>query len=148
MPRIGPFQKAKCPECGGKAKKWLYKVKHKTKGWVTDIRYYCVVCAAEKNARRAKYRQAWHRARKYGITVEQLTALIEAQEGLCAVCGKPLEEAATHVDHDHKTKKVRGALCFHCNTGLGQFGDNIELLLKAVAYLQRHANSTSPSSVA
>jgi hypothetical protein len=39
------------------------------------------------------------------------------------------------IDHCHKTGKIRGLLCKNCNQGLGQFKDNIDLLLSAAKYL-------------
>ena len=37
-------------------------------------------------------------------------------------------------DHDHVTKKFRGWLCQSCNLGLGQLGDSLEGVMKAVRY--------------
>jgi hypothetical protein len=52
---------------------------------------------------------------------------------LCAVCR---QREAKHVDHDHETKRIRGILCFNCNRGLGKFGDDVELMGRAVDYLE------------
>jgi len=43
----------------------------------------------------------------------------------------------THLDHCHKTGRIRGVLCNNCNTGLGKFYDDIELLKTAINYLQK-----------
>lgn len=40
------------------------------------------------------------------------------------------------MDHDHTTGKIRGLLCFGCNTGLGKFKDSIVILNKAINYLK------------
>ena len=57
------------------------------------------------------------------------------QDGLCAIRRTAF---AAHVDHDHRTGKIRGLLCFNCNGGLGQFKDQIEVLNAAVRYLKEH----------
>ena len=36
---------------------------------------------------------------------------------------------------DHETGRVRGLLCHHCNKALGGFKDSVEILTKAIKYL-------------
>lgn len=43
------------------------------------------------------------------------------------------------IDHCHVTGKVRGILCGLCNKALGLMKDNREILLGAIAYLDKHA---------
>jgi hypothetical protein len=75
-----------------------------------------------------------HLKRKYGLTLEAFDALLESQGGGCAICGK-LD--VDHVDHDHRTGRVRGILCFRCNVAIGQMDDDPERLLAAASYLSR-----------
>ena len=56
----------------------------------------------------------------------------------CAICGREFnDKLKAFVDHDHITNKVRGLLCTHCNTLLGMSKDSIEILNKAIEYLQK-----------
>ena len=81
----------------------------------------------------------------YGITIEDYNRMLNAQGGLCAICG--LTEVAEgdkqrvkylSVDHCHETDEVRGLLCRRCNSGLGFFSDDIKLLHKATNYLESY----------
>jgi len=75
-----------------------------------------------------------HLKRRYGLTSDDVDALVDAQGGLCALCQ---ERKAEHVDHDHLTGSVRGVLCFCCNQGLGNFRDRADVMRKAIDYLER-----------
>ncbi|MFE5535310.1 endonuclease VII domain-containing protein [Streptomyces sp. NPDC056492] len=59
--------------------------------------------------------------------------MIADQGGLCCLC---LRALAVHVDHCHKTGRVRGVLCFNCNTGLGLLKDSPDRILRAAEYLE------------
>jgi hypothetical protein len=82
--------------------------------------------------------------RKYGFGLRELRAMAEAQDHKCAICRQPETEMRNgivrhlSVDHDHVTGKVRGLLCTACNTGIGKFKDDTDLLALAIAYLLKH----------
>ncbi len=75
---------------------------------------------------------------RYGVTLAEYDAMLEAQGGACAICGKaPGEEGRRlAVDHDHETGEVRGLLCGKCNQGIGCLQDSAELARRAMMYLQ------------
>jgi RNA polymerase-binding transcription factor DksA len=76
--------------------------------------------------------------RKYGITIADYERMLEAQGGVCAICGEARpEERTLHVDHDHETGVIRGLLCFRCNNALGDFREEYELFQRAADYLDR-----------
>ncbi len=56
------------------------------------------------------------------------------QNNSCAICQKPFRKTP-HIDHDHKTGRVRGLLCATCNHGIGSLKDSIILLKRAAIYL-------------
>lgn len=78
-----------------------------------------------------------HLKRQYGITLLQYEEMIKLQENKCSICDK-ISNSSLHIDHNHSTGKVRELLCTNCNTGLGQFKDNIEFLESAIKYLVKH----------
>lgn len=74
-----------------------------------------------------------------GFTWDDYDAAFIQQEGRCAICSTELlwDHKGTHIDHCHVEGVVRGLLCYMCNTGLGSFRDDADLLLKASQYLER-----------
>jgi hypothetical protein len=117
-------------------------------------RQICRVCA---RARTAAWRSknwpsvsvtAWRRnvgklAKQLSIKGEQVQKLREAN---CEICGEQTfrhGKSQCHIDHDHKTGKVRGSLCSACNMGLGKFKDSEQLLLSAISYLRRKQDAAA-----
>ena len=79
--------------------------------------------------------------RKYGLTPAAFDAMVAAQGGLCAICGRQLETGrGTHIDHSHETDLVRGLLCDCCNPMIGLAQESPEILQAAIAYLQKHGS--------
>ena len=84
---------------------------------------------------------------RYGISLKEYNTMCEQQEHKCAICGctKENNNGGIHhlaVDHCHTTGAIRGILCSNCNRGLGLLGDNIESVRKAMAYLEKHNDTT------
>ena len=77
--------------------------------------------------------------RQFGVSYQELLMMKEDQDYKCARCGIH-EETTTKklaVDHDHKTNRVRGYLCNNCNRGIGLLKDDVEVMKKAIDYLER-----------
>jgi len=64
-------------------------------------------------------------------------AMLAAQGGVCKICNRPPRDKKKrlHVDHCHKTGKIRGLLCLHCNVMIGKAEDDPKRLERAAAYL-------------
>ena len=82
---------------------------------------------------------------RYNLTPQEYETKLASQDYKCAVCGKDASDNKRggkldplHIDHCHTTNKLRDLLCHQCNSGLGQFKDNIEILQKAIDYLRKH----------
>lgn len=81
--------------------------------------------------------------KKFKLRPETYHAMWQDQGGACAICRRPFaveNQPGMHadncvVDHCHRTGKVRGLLCPHCNLGLGHFFDSPALLEAAQHYL-------------
>lgn len=79
------------------------------------------------------------RVELYGITIEELARMRSEQNNLCAICGDPPKgKSDLHIDHCHKTGKVRQLLCPRCNMFLGVIEDT-DFLSKADKYIRKHA---------
>lgn len=79
--------------------------------------------------------------RRYNKTEEEVVAMMNHQQGCCAICGESLDHAeirdtAYCIDHCHTTGKVRGLLCNYCNTMIGLAKDDPSILQNAIIYLR------------
>ena len=82
--------------------------------------------------------RAWRSANPgFGLTADDLAALIEVQGGSCAICGRQPKPGGRRlaIDHDHETGLVRGLLCYRCNTAIGLLGDSPQAIARALAYV-------------
>lgn len=81
----------------------------------------------------AKKRPYWKEEIRYNISAETMDLLIREAAGRCQLCGEASEKLC--VDHCHETGKVRGLLCYRCNTGLGHLRDSVRMLFRGITYL-------------
>jgi hypothetical protein len=83
----------------------------------------------------------YHLKSKYNITLDEFEDRAEAIDYKCEICGS---EERLHknlvVDHNHDTGEVRGLICSGCNSGLGQFRDNPDVLESALLYLKERGH--------
>lgn len=114
------------------------------------LRSNCKACASARayrwfldNRDRAKEVQRnRNMVLNYGITADEYRQRAEQQRHVCAICRKPEtverdgKVMLLSVDHCHSTGRVRGLLCNNCNRAIGLLKDNVELLRKAVDYLE------------
>ena len=139
----------KCPCCGEVKPTTEFARNNRHGKW--GFNSHCKACV---NKKLKKYRldnpEEYNRIkrnqnlRKYGLTFEDQEGMLREQNYKCAICGQEIflfgssQKLIAHVDHDHKTGKVRGLLCKECNSGLGYFKDNTEYLLSAISYLKKN----------
>jgi len=92
------------------------------------VRSDCKVCARAASGAWGKAnpnpvnRRHAHLKRTYGMTLEQYTSILAAQDGRCKICrtDTPGGHARVFVvDHCHRTGKNRALLCMRCNLDLG-----------------------------
>lgn len=90
-------------------------------------------------------RQAFKRKlKKYGLSPEQFQAMIDGQEGKCAIC-KIVPSGGLVIDHNHTSGKIRELLCNSCNPAVGMIGENPDIARKIIEYLTKHTLSNSPA---
>jgi Recombination endonuclease VII len=65
------------------------------------------------------------RRRRYGATPTDVQQLIQNQGGRCPICGRCVDDRSA-LDHEHRTKELRGVLCPHpCNSAIGKTDETL-----------------------
>ena len=140
-----------CPTC--KQQK-PFSAFHKNRATKDGYQWHCIDCRQAIDSRPAKLAQdraryhspagkaAWRDSnyrRTYGISLADFNAMLDGQNGCCAICRaqKPGGKGTWHVDHSHSSGEVRGLLCANCNVLLGLAADSPDRLDAAATYLRR-----------
>lgn len=135
-----------CPSCNSEKRLTEF---HKNKASKNGHATYCKICAVRKSRKHHAKRMAtdpsYRRSKKdsyikysHGISLEEYERRLSEQNG-CAICGTTSPKGGWHLDHDHTTGKRRKFLCNPCNRGIGYLQDDVEILKKAINYLNEHS---------
>ena len=122
---------------------------HNTMKTFTEETRVCTKCGEEKDTKdfhvpyykknnEKGYSYTCKSCKKHQIQqVKKLRGIHPQPESMCCdLCGQNKDKL--HLDHDHITDTFRGYLCVNCNHGLGKFHDNVEVLKKAISYLEKN----------
>lgn len=129
--------RALCSACYRRALRGL-PICHPERRASSRDRAYCVECyRVEVTApKKAEQQRAARWRRLYGITPEQYEELLDRQGSVCAICRQPPRRGRLHVDHDHRSGRVRGLLCHLCNRAIGALRDDPQLADGVALYLR------------
>lgn len=134
----------RCKECRKKASSvWAKANPDKVKQANLDNREKRKKFYSSEEGRRSS-RKSWLK-KTYNLSIEEYEKLLVAQDGKCAICNEPESKERWRclaVDHCHTTGNIRQLLCWKCNSGLGLFNDNKQLLTNAIKYLETHESTT------
>jgi len=108
------------------------------------LNWECRGCQSKRNKKLTakpevkKRRAKMYLSKRYGLTLEDYNSMLQKQQGCCAMCGRHWTNFSKrfHVDHNHKTGKIRSLLCVGCNIGLG-FVEKSGFVNMAKKYLKK-----------
>lgn len=112
------------------------EIKEKRKEKYNSSSYDKSYYAKNRDYYLSKFRERKYKT-TYGISIEEYDKIYEEQGGGCKICGRHQDtiKKRLHVDHDHKTGKVRGLLCNQCNVMIGMAFENPNVLTRAIKYI-------------
>jgi len=80
--------------------------------------------------------------RRFNITIDDYNKMFKKQNGKCDICGSndsgSIKTEHFFIDHNHITGKIRGLLCYSCNSAVGLLKDDIEISKNLTKYLTKY----------
>ncbi len=129
---------SKCKQIYPADPKFFYRHKNRKDG----LDPWCKECKKD-------YDKIRHKMKTFNISLKQYKKMFKEQNGRCLICGRFFNDIyknpkhnhiyyTPRIDHDHKTGKIRGILCHHCNIALGSLNENPLILVRAIKYLEEN----------
>ena len=115
-------------------KKLLKKYQESKKGKDAIKNAYKKYVKTEKGL----YAQQKGQLKRFNMTPEDRDNMIMEQKNRCKICGRLIDQGKRKgdIDHNHKTRIVRGILCHSCNILIGMSKENPYILINAIKYLE------------
>jgi hypothetical protein len=127
-----PNPKRKCKKCSNK-ERWINLKNNEAKH---DKMLVNRRLSRIKNPERLKNNEL---KTNYMIDINIYKSMLKNQDNKCLICNNKFKNSRdTHIDHCHKTKKVRGLLCSRCNCGIGLLREDINILENAIKYIKHY----------
>ena len=133
----GNYGRKRCADCS-KIHTREYRTRWAKKNYKRN-RKLLIERSAKYGREHKTARSHYHRFLVWGLTQESYDKMLKKQSNCCAVC-KEIFTKTPHIDHDHKTNKIRGLLCSNCNLMLGHAKDSVVRLKNGVLYLESYAS--------
>lgn len=124
---------------------------HRNKSYTRGYQYICKYCTKEYNkqpkmkANRERITKKYRNTVRYRETIRKSNLrrrygkVVDVPE-VCDVCGEKNPDGRNiHVDHCHNTGKIRGFLCYKCNTSIGFMRDDFKLIKALAKYLEERS---------
>ena len=117
---------------------------HKSVSGKFGLHHYCKKCNSNQKKNSYKYDINKQILNSYGKSYDFILNIYNEQDGFCGICGKYFNASeiskrrGLHIDHCHKSGLIRGLLCGNCNSSIGKFKDDINLLKNAIIYIEKH----------
>ncbi len=123
-----------CNKCKENKDRYCFYIHDEAKD---GLRASCKECyskaSKEYNCRNVKKNFYCQIKRKYNLEEEKYLSMLNKQDGKCFLCGG---NERICIDHNHNTGKIRKLLCSSCNSAIGLFKENIEVIRNAALYLE------------
>lgn len=148
-PSISNGIRAVCNDCRNVYRKSLTeislkRVKTTKKIWEKTNRVRINQKAREYRKRNKERFKEYSLQKDFGISLKTYRIMEAEQGNVCAICKQPEKSRhqngttkALAVDHNNKTGKVRGLLCYPCNTGIGKLKEDLTIFINAIEYLKK-----------
>lgn len=156
--------RAKRAKIAAQAKAWREANKDKVQAWADAYKEKRkeIDAKPEHKARRRDYSRQYHRDHpekwmEYNKSIKAKRAETEPTQvrnrvlmagrpkpDICELCGRPPGQKGLMFDHCHQHGHFRGWICTPCNLALGYVQDDVQILRKMIAYLERNRTSTAP----
>lgn len=114
------------------------------KVWFRAHKRWKSTAAGQRSLKNTEKKRAHRRLlERYGLSEAEYDAMLTRQGSVCAACQRPETRPVRKdgsirrlsVDHCHDSGKVRGLLCYGCNSALGFLDDKAEYVEKLLRYI-------------